>query len=254
MAIDPQTIQSTETSFAILEQMKGVESVSITELSDELGFSKSTVHRHLSTLVNLGYVQREDGNYRLGLRFLDLGEHARMQRPIHSVVRPETDDLARETGERVQVMVEEDGRGIYIYQRAGDRGITTDSHTGKVVHLHAVAAGKAYLAFLPEARVRDIVADVGLPAVTNQTITDGNTFFQQLENIRERGFAFNDEENGNGIRAVGAPIRRDDDGSIIGALSLAAPKTRLHGELYRETLPNRVRDVATVLGVKATYR
>jgi len=253
MQSNKKHIQSTETSFRLLERIKEAGSISVSELAADVDRPKSTVHRHLSTLVDLGYVQKEDNDYRLSLQFLDFGDRAREQYPLYSVVKPEVDELVEDTGERAQVMVSEGNYGTYIYQRTGDRAITTDSHVGKRVPLHSVASGKAYLAHLPEERVHEILDETGMPAITTNTITDKDRLFAELEEIRERGYAFNDEENGMGVRAVGAPICRDDDGTVIGALSFAAPKTRLHGELYRETIPERVSDIATVLGVRVTY-
>jgi DNA-binding IclR family transcriptional regulator len=252
MQSDNKHIQSTETSFALLEHIKQAGNISLSELADVVDRPKSTVHRHLLTLVELGYVQKEDNEFRLSLQFLDFGDKAREQYPLYSVVRPEVDELVENTGERAQVMVSEGNYGTYIYQRTGDRGITTDSHVGKQVMLHSVASGKAYLSRLPKERVREILAETGMPAITSKTITDEERLFEELETIRERGYAFNDEENGRAVRAVGAPICRDDE-TVIGALSFAAPKTRLHGELYRETIPERVSDIAMVLGVRVTY-
>jgi len=246
-------IQSTGMSFRVLEQIKKAGQVTVSELAEALDRPKSTVHRHLSTLVHLGYVRKENNEYRLSLQFLDFGDRAREQYVLHSVVKPEVDELVEDTGERAQVMVEENSFGTYIYQRTGDRAIKTDSHVGKQVYLHSVASGKAYLAELPEERVHEVLDDAGLPAVTSNTITERDELLAELETVRERGYAFNDEENGMGVRAVGAPICRDDDGSVIGSISFAAPKTRLHGELYRKTIPERVSDIATVLGVKVTY-
>jgi DNA-binding IclR family transcriptional regulator len=248
-----ENIQSTEISFTLLEQIKEEGSVSVSELADAVDRPKSTVHRHLSTLVDLGYVQKEEYEYRLSLQFLDFGDKAREQYPLYSVVKPEVDELVEDTGERAQVMVSEGNYGTYIYQRTGDRAITTDSHVGKRVPLHSVASGKAYLAHLPEERMHEILDETGLPAVTSKTITDKEQLLEELETVRDQGYAFNDEENGMGVRAVGAPICRDDDGTVIGALSFAAPKTRLHGERYRETIPERISDIATVLGVRVTY-
>lgn len=253
MQNDNNHIQSTETSFTLLERIKEVGSTSVSELADAVNRPKSTVHRHLSTLVDLGYVQKEDNKYRLSLQFLGFGDKARKQYPLYSVVKPEVDELVEDTGERAQVLFSEGGCGTYIYQRTGDRAITTDSHVGKRVPLHSVASGKAYLAQLPEERVREILEETGMPAVTSNTITDEERLLDELETVKKRGYAFNDEENGMGIRAVGAAICRDDNGSVIGALSFAAPKTRLHGEFYRETIPERVSDIATVLGVRVTY-
>lgn len=253
MVSETETLRATETTFAILERLKEEDTLSISETAEHLGRSKSTIHRHLATLTELGYVRKDDGEYRLGLRLLDLGEHSRAQHDLYEVLKPEVDELVDDTGERAQVMVEENGKGIYIYQASGDRAINTDSHTGKQVYLHSVASGKAYLAHLPEERVAEIVDEVGLPAITSETVTDREALFEELETVRERGYAINDEENSLGIRAVGAPILDQTDGSAVGSLSFAAPKTRLTDELFHEEIPERVCDVATVLGVKSTY-
>ncbi|UHQ98842.1 IclR family transcriptional regulator (plasmid) [Natrinema zhouii] len=250
---DPNVLRCTETSFAILEQIKKLETVTLSMLEETLDRPKSTIHRHLSTLQKLGYVSESDGAYRLSLRFLDLAENARTEYPLYSVLKPEVGDLVEETGERAQVMVEENNRGIYIYQTEGEQAITTDSHLGKEVYLHTVASGKAYLAALSNDRIEKILDAEGLPAVTENTISEREVLFEEIERIRERGYAFNDEEEMHGIRAVGAAICLDD-GTPIGAVSLAAPKTRFQGKQYRETYPDLVSDIATILGVKATYK
>lgn len=253
MKRESDVLRCTETSFALLERMKEAESVTVSELAVSLDRPKSTIHRHLATLVELGYVNKTDDEYRLSLQFLDLAENARLQRPLYSVLMPEVDDLAAKTGERAQVMVEENNRGIYIYQRTGDRAITTDSHIGKEVYLHTVASGKAYLAALPDERIEEILDDMGMLGITTNTITNREALFEEIDQVRGRGYAFNDEEEMEGIRAIGASICRND-GTAIGSLSIAAPKTRMQDELYHETYPELVTDIATVLGVKATYQ
>jgi len=107
-----------------------------------LSISKSTVHNHLQTLRNLGYVVQDGDEYRLGLQFLGLGDHARQHHDLYHVVKPETDSLVEAVGERAQVMVEEDGIGIYVYQSLADQAVRTDSHIGTVVDLHATSVGK----------------------------------------------------------------------------------------------------------------
>lgn len=246
-------IESTKTSFRIIEQIKEDGRAGTSELANQLDLPKSTVHRHVKTLEELGYVLEEDGGYRLGLRFLDLGDKSRSQQNLFTIAKPEVDELIEDTDERAQVMVEEHGYGVYIYQTKGERAVKTDSHTGTRVHLHATAVGKAYLAFLPESRVEEIIDTVGLPAITSETITDPDELFAELEKIRERGVAFNDEEKTVGMRAVGAPIRRTDSGDVIGGLSFSAPTTRFSGSMYESEIPERIQTVAKVIGLKATY-
>lgn len=246
-------IDSTRTSFRIIEQIKENGRAGISGLAVQLDLPKSTVHRHVKTLSELGYLVREENGYRLGLRFLDLGDQSRSQQQLFDIAKPEVDELIEDTGERAQIMVEENGYGVYIYQTKGERAVKTDSHTGTRVHLHATAVGKAYLANLPRDRIEEIVEETGLPAITSETITDSEDLFAELETVRDRGVAFNDEEKTVGMRAVGAPICRTDTGEVLGALSFSAPTTRFSGPMYETDIPERVQSVAQVIGLKATY-
>lgn len=245
-------VGSAETTFRIIERFRSGKGASITELAESVGVSKSTVHNHLQTLRHLGYVVKEDGEYRLGLRFLALGDRARDRYDLYHVAKPEVDSLVEAVGERVQVMIEENGRGIYIYQSLADQGVRTDSHIGTVVDLHATAVGKAYLAHLPEDERTALIDRLELAERTPDTVTDRATLEAELAEIRERGYAFNDEERTVGMRAVGAPIVLDD-GRVLGGISVSGPITRMKGEWFREEVPELVRQSSQVVGIKAMY-
>ena len=245
-------IGATETSFAIVELLRDRAGASITTLAEETGRSKSTVHNHLQTLRGMGYVVREDGSYYLGLGFLDLGNAARERWNLYEIAKPEMDDLVGAVGERAQLMVAERGKGVYIYQTKADAGIQTDSHIGATVDLHATAVGKSYLAHLPPSAVAPIRERIDLDARTDRTITDWDALEAEFETIRERGYAFNDEERLVGMQAVGAPIL-NDDGEALAAISVSGPTTRMHGEWYREEVPEMVTQAARVIGIRATY-
>jgi len=251
---DAATIGATETSFAIVEHLRDEpEGAEITTLASELGVSKSTVYNHLQTLRNLGYVRKEGDLYVLGLQFLTLGDRARRRYSLYHFAKEETDELVESVGERAQVMVEESGRGIYIYQAKADQGIQTDSHIGTVVNLHATAVGKAYLAHLPEEEREELLSEVALSEETPQTATDRESLLADLEEVRNRGYAFNDEEKTMGMRAVGAPISSDEDGSVVGAISVSGPTTRLGGDWYHEEIPEMVTQAAKVISIRMTY-
>lgn len=245
-------VRATETSFAVVEEIADRGSAGVTELATVLDVSKSTIHSHLQTLSNLGYIVREDDKYRLGLRFLTLGDLSRREHELYHAARQEVDELVDSVGERGQVMVEENAQGIYVYQVKSDRGVQTDSHTGTTVDLHATAVGKSYLAHLSEDEAAALIDRIDLHPRTANTIDDRDDLVAELDRIRERGYAFNDEERINGMRAVGAPILTDDV-DVLGALSISGPTTRLNGEWYREEVPEMVQQAARVIGIKATY-
>ncbi|WP_254810205.1 IclR family transcriptional regulator [Natronosalvus amylolyticus] len=246
-----QHVRAVVTSFRILEVLRE-SGGGVSAIASELDLAKSTVHNHLQTLEQLGYVVADDGEYTLGLRLLDLGYHARRPYRLYEAAKPEADDIAERTGDRCQVMVREGTEGVYVYQTSGEQAITTDSHIGTRVDLHATAVGKAYLAYLPESDLEEILTSSPLEKITEKTTTDREDLLEELEEIREQGVAFNDEERILGMRAVGAPILAQD-GTVLGGLSVSGPTTRFQGDRYQTEIPDIVRRSARVIGIKATY-
>jgi DNA-binding IclR family transcriptional regulator len=244
-------VQAVETTLAILHLLQEGEQ-KVTEIADELDIAKSTAHSHLKTLERSAYVICEDNEYRLGHRCLTLGGHVQASEKLYHASKEEVDELAEETGERCQVMAEQHGRGTYLYQANGERAIQTDSHVGTRAYLHSTAQGKAILANLPTERVNEIIDRYGLPSKTNRTVTTKEELFEQLEQIREDGIAYDDGERIKGMRCVAAPIC-DEDGRAVGATSISGPIKRLKDDYYRETLPELVSGTARTIEIKTMY-
>jgi DNA-binding IclR family transcriptional regulator len=247
------SVGATERSFSIIEQLGERGGCGVSELAESLSISKSTVHNHLQTLRSLGYIVQDGDEYRLGLQFLGLGDRARQHHDLYHVAKPETDSLVEAVGERAQVMVEDDGVGIYIYQSLADQAVRTDSHIGTVVDLHATSVGKAYLAHLPDDRLDEVLEAISFTEQTPDTLTEVESLRAELDEIAERGYAFNDEERTVGMRAVGAPILSADDDRVLGAISVSGPTTRMKGTWYREEVPEMVTQSAQIIGIRATY-
>lgn len=243
-------IKATERSMAILEEIRRRDGAGVTELADHFGFSKSTVHDHVTTLERTKYLTRDGDEYSVGLRFLDLGGYARQRQELYEISKEEIDDLVAETGEAAKIAVEEHGRGIYLYQSRGENAVRTDSHVGTRVYLHCCGIGKAILAHLPEERVTEIIDEYGLPRWTEYTITDEDELFEELETIRDRGVAIDDEERIRGLRCVAAPVMCD--GEVLGAISVSGPTKRLD-EADIDRMVELVRDTARVIELNAKY-
>jgi DNA-binding IclR family transcriptional regulator len=245
-------VKTTKRSLDIIEALREMDGARLTQLADRLELPNSTVHSHLSTLVERDYVLKDGDIYRVSLRFLELGEHARTRRKIYERATPEVDELAAETGQVANLLVEESGWGVYLYSARGQNAVPLDIYPGKHVHLHATALGKAILAHLPESRVEDIVARRDLPARTDNTITDRETLFDELEEVRERGFAVDDEERVAGMRCVGTAVK-SESGNVIGAISVSGPTSALTGEHLTETVPEHLFSAANVIELKVAY-
>jgi DNA-binding IclR family transcriptional regulator len=213
---------------------------------------KSTVYNHLDTLTRRGYVVKEDDEYRLACRFLELGSTTRERYLVYRIARDEVTALAEETGELAGLVVEEHCYGVFLHRAKGNQAVHVDTHVGKRIHLHGAALGKAMLAFSSDEHVREVVDRRGLPALTDQTITDEDALADELERIRNTGVAFDDEERIDGLRSVAVPLRTDDD-NVLGAISVAGPTSRLRGDRFRSEVPDRLRSAANVIELNITY-
>ncbi|MEY7848394.1 IclR family transcriptional regulator [Natrarchaeobius sp. A-rgal3] len=229
-----RTIRSVEIAFNIIDVLQEHNGVGVTELAEELGHSKSTIHSHLRTLEERKILVRDGDGYRLSLRVLDMANHVREQVENYDVIRTEVDKLAEETGEIAQFGIREHGEVSYLYKAAGDRAVVTASRVGTQQPLHSTSLGKTILAFMPPERAQTHVESAEFTESTPKTITSADALFEELERTRERGYGIDDEENFEGLRCVAAPVT--DGESVLGAVSLTGPSSRftderLHGEL-----------------------
>ena len=244
----PRTIKSVETSFAIIESLQERENAGITELSDALGLSKTAIYHHLVSLKELGYVLQEDGRYKLSLRFLNLGKYIQINNNLYQEGKPVIDELAERSKEKAHLTIEENGRLVYLYKSESDEAVGRQFPVGERDYLHHSAAGKAILAYLPEERVNTIIDESGLPSRTKKTITDREELFEELEQVRENGFAVNNEEEIRGIKAVASPIMDDND-RVIASVSISGPVTRITGETQRN-LEEMVQNGANIIQIR----
>jgi len=252
MAPKQNTITATRTSLRIVEALKRLNGADLTTVASDLDIAKSTVHNHLKTLEDEGYVTSEDSVYRVSLRFLELGEYKRNQMDIYEKIRPEVNSLAEKTGEMANAAVEENGEGVYITRAEGTQAVTVDTYAGKRVKLHCTALGKTLLAQLPEERVDEIVEMQGLPARTENTITDLAELKQELADVREQGHAYDREERLPGLRCVAAPVIPEERGPVA-ALSVSGPTTRIEGEMFHEEIPKLLRSAANVVEINLIH-
>jgi DNA-binding IclR family transcriptional regulator len=245
-------IKSTETTFRVVEALRALDGAGVSELAEHLGLPRSTVHNYLSTLEQEEYVVNDGGSYEVGVRFLELGAYARNRRQIYAIAEPEVDRLADETGELANFLVEEHGRGIYLQRARGADAVRVEAHVGTRVSLHSTALGKAILAHLPESRVDGIVEAHGLEPATPRTVTDRDVLDDRLAEVRERGYALDDEERLEGLRCVAAPVLSTDD-RVLGAVSVSGPSHRMRDDRFRDALPKRVLEAVNVIELNVTY-
>jgi len=245
-------VRTTEKTLSLVEELMQKGPCGVTELAGDLDMGKSAVHNHLTTLQKHGYVLKDGDDYRVGLKFLEVGGHSRKSMEVYQVAEPEVKSLAADTGELANLLVEEQGMGVYLMRAKGDDAVDLDTYAGLRTHLHTTALGKAILANLPESRVDEIIERHGLEQKTPKSIGTRQELFQVLEGVRERGYAIDDGERLEGLRCLAAPIK-SSSGEVLGAISVSAPASRVSDEDLHGALPERVLSAANVVELNINY-
>jgi len=246
-----RTVQAVENSLSVIDLLRERSEAGVTDIASELGLSKGTVHSHLSTLVENEYVVRTGDTYCLSLKFLELSQSVKDEIKAYDIIKQELDDLAEESDELAQFATTEHGKAVYLYKARGENAVQTASAPGNREYLHCLSLGKAMLAYMTEERVGDIIEQHGLPSYTENTITTREDLLEELETIRQRGYAFDEEEIIEGIRCVAAPVQAN--GEIFGAVSISGPSTRMKGKRYREELADMVTRTANVIEINSKF-
>lgn len=256
MSVDkdrPKVIKSNDTLFRIVDTLNQLDEAGVTEIADRLNLSKSTVFKHLKSLEKHEFVlQNESGTYRLGFRFLTYGGAIRERHELCRVVAPNVKELTTQTTETCSFSIEERGQGVYAYLEWGEHHIPRTQPVGQRFHLHMNASGKAILAMLSDDRIKAIIDERGLPEQTPNTITDEDLLFEEIRQIRKQGYAVNAEERFEGIRSIAAGIEHPQLGQC-GAISMAAPATRLQNEELEQKYANLLRSTVNQIELKIQF-
>jgi IclR family transcriptional regulator, acetate operon repressor len=197
----------------------------LSDLARELGTSKSTTLALARTLCAFGFLREaaHGRGYALGTALIRLGDVAGQQIPLRDLCRPLIDELSRETKMTARAAVNDGGYPVFIDRVDGPGTVRFHTPLGQREVPYASAAGKAILAALGEAVVRQVCADTGLRPRTTHTITDVGTLLDNLAAVRRRGFAVDDEEDAEGVICVGAAFF-GHGGDCAGAVSVTGIK------------------------------
>lgn len=229
----PGGVQSLHRAIDLIETIydRGGE-LGISELAAAVALPLPTIHRILRTLADRGYIrQLPNRRYTLGFRLVPLAGLARstVGRNAESVLGGLVDAL----GETANLAVLSGDRAQYVAQVPSPHEMRTFTETGRLVDLHATGVGKALLAASDPGQIRRVTA-AGLPRYTHRTITDQAELLAVLTDIRERGYALDDEEQAIGVRCVAVAL----DGALSWmAVSVSGPTVRMTDALIDRAVP-----------------
>jgi DNA-binding IclR family transcriptional regulator len=200
--------------------------LSLGELARLVELPRSTVQRIVDALNKEGFViaASNSSGVRLGPALLALATSTRFH--IAEIARQSLEDLAKECGETVDLSLIDQDKMVFVDQVAGTHRLTAVSAVGRSFSLHSSANGKAVLAAMSDDEIAKLKRRMRLTAVTPSTITSWDRLEQEIQIIRADGFAYDFEENSQGICAVAAAVRSAS--GELGAISIPAPTQRFN--------------------------
>ncbi|SHF54867.1 transcriptional regulator, IclR family [Desulforamulus putei DSM 12395] len=255
MLTEKVPIRSIAKALMVIEYLASCQTeVPLSNISSKLKMSKSTVHGILSTLKQYGYIEQSSftGNYKLGIRFFELGRIVASTWDVRAVSGPYIQKLLERTGETVHLVVLDKGEVLYIDKRESNQSLRIVSEIGSRLPAHCTGVGKVLLAYLPKLEMQRIITTKGLPQYTKNTITDPLKLEEELKAIRERGYAYDIEEIMENLSCIAAPIF-DYSGKAIAAISISGPSTRFTAVRLEEIKPILIEtaaEISTSLGYR----
>lgn len=216
----------------ILEELSEAgENISNAAIAKRLNLNTSTTHRILNTLASKGYVGKENGLYRMGHKVLNLKYLTSQDSVFRQRAHPLLAELEESTDLTVTLAIREGFKAIPIDIITGYNNLVVNHNLGRPVPLHASSVGKCLIAFLPNLERNEIVKRLDLKRFTSHTITSKDQLMEELDLIKERGYATDGEEFVAGIRCVGSPIFGYQQ-QILAAASVAG----LTGQFAKQTV------------------
>lgn len=250
-----ELVQSVDRTLTILEVLSNhYDGLGITEISNLVDLHKSTVHRLLATLLYKGYVIKDiqSNRYRLSLKLYELGSKIVVKTDILKSSKPYTEELMNIVNEVVHLVIRERNDIIYIDKVEAVNTISMASTIGRRSPLYCTSVGKAMMAYLTDKEIKDIWDGSDIQKFTKNTITNFGVFKEELNSIRDKGYAVDNEENELGVRCIGAPVF-NMKGEVEGAISISGPTNRILKKNI-EDYGEKVKKYATLISRELGYR
>jgi len=247
-------IQSLERGLAIIRAFgPHAPEQTVTELAAKTDLTRATARRFLITLMQLGYVESDGRIFRLTPKVLELGYSFLSGLGFPDVALPHLERLVAEVDESSEASVLDGHDIVYVARVPSTAVMSLVVNVGARMPAHATAMGRVLLAGLSGADLAQYLETAELRRFLPRTVTDPNKLREQIDQVREDGFAIVDQELEEGLVAVAAPVH-GRDGRVVGAINLSTHVLRrsvesVRGELVEPLLATARRIESDLAGV-----
>jgi len=223
----PPPIRALVRGLQVLEILGNGRKAALSDVARTANLSCSTTFRVLETLRQRGYVEQDgaDGLYRIGFKAVQIGASYSATSPLPQAAHAVMLELVEHLNETVNLAILDGNEAVYIHQVEAQRSIRMFTQLGARAPLHCTGVGKALVAWRHPEQLARLLENHTFETFTPTTLSSEKQLLAGLQEVRQRGYAIDDEEREVGVRCVTAPVR-DAQGEVVAALSVSAPIMR----------------------------
>ncbi|MCY9206238.1 IclR family transcriptional regulator [Bacillus atrophaeus] len=240
-------------SMALLNLFLTEPKLTLSELISLSGMPKTSVHRMVSSLEEMGLLSRDrNGAYTLGLVFLEFGQLVSERLDIRQIAKPVMEELCQEVDEAVHLIMRDGNEAIYVEKIEGTQTVRLYTAIGRRSPLYAGACARSILSFLPQEEIETYIRQTEFVPIGSGTITDPAELLQTISSSLENGYTVSYSELENYTAAIGAPIF-SYKGQVAAGISIAGFEARF----TKERLPyltEKVKGAALQISEKMGYK
>lgn len=248
-------VQVIDRAFDILEILSvEKDGLGVTEIGNRLGLHKSTVHRILSAMAERGYIEKASGKgvYKLGLKLIEINSIYLNNVELKTEARPYLSELTAKMNQPTHLATLNGEDVVYIDKVEVVNSIRLYSQIGLRVPAHCSALGKSLLSGLSDAELEEKVNGISFTQYTQSTVDNKEELIKQVKQVRQRGWALDDEEHEAGVRCIASPVF-DYRGKVIAAVSVSGPAAVISPDRDDE-VASRVRETALKISKRLGYK
>jgi|ETNmetMinimDraft_26_1059896.scaffolds.fasta_scaffold80090_1 DNA-binding IclR family transcriptional regulator len=252
------SIQTVSNALRMLESFRGEDELGVSELARGLQLHKNNAFRLLATLEEHGYIEQSTDNdrYRLGTRCLELGQVYIGSQSLLQRARPVLRELVLKVGETAHLAVLRDHEVVHLDGVQPDQMLLTALRVGERLPVHCTALGKVLVGcasdFVADGFAKSVASGSRFISRTDRTIVEMDKLFDELRRVADQRFALDLEECESGMSCGAAPVY-DRSGSLVAAISISGPVSRLSEELLRSEIGRRISSSAEQLSLELGY-
>lgn len=223
-------IQTLEKALDVIEALyKFGGTMGISDIDEQVGIGKSTVHRVLDTLMSYNYVEKaeDSAKYRLSWKFFEIGQSIPAQRDLLNLNTDALKEICNKYDESVNVGIRAEDSMVIISRLVPQSNMAANVPIGSKMPLHASAMGKVAICELNETELRKIYPNDELKKYTPNTVKTFDELVAQLVKVKQQGYGIDDQELYLGITCVAAAIK-DYNMKTVAAVSVSGTSSRLN--------------------------